>query len=97
MGRLRHWIKKLERAGKEGSFLIPQQDGITQVFSKRELAEGYLALCESVINGTKADHPLVAALNNSSDPAWRMAFADLLDDANFDDKPTPDLSVRHGD
>ncbi len=42
MGRIRTWIKRLERDSRDEEIVIPQQDGSVARFGTRDLEEGFL-------------------------------------------------------
>ena len=93
MGRMRAWLRRLERASSEEMIKIPQRDGSTAKFRQSDLWEAYLNTCERLGAGEAAPpiHPLSAAAANSSDATWRQsAFAEREDDGVTD--PVPDLS-----
>jgi len=61
---LRDRLRRLERAGREETIVIPQTDGTIKRFPQSVAAEAFLALCEG------REHPLLEAARSSSDAAW---------------------------
>jgi hypothetical protein len=73
--------------------VIPQRDGTVARFSAHEGMVACMNLMERLGAGKDAppEHPLIAAVRNSSDPKWQSSFWA----ANGPDewvKPVPDLS-----
>lgn len=96
MGRIRsirQTVEKLARSRTDAPFPIPQEDGSVAEFTKEQVAQGYIALYEGVIDGVPVDHPHIAALRTTSDPRLSECYSDLLDDVNFD-HPAEDLSAN---
>jgi hypothetical protein len=95
MGRLRHWIGRLERGVKGEVFVVALQDGHVAKFSRRDMVAAYLALYSRTIGDPDIpveEHPMIQAIYNSSNPRWRVVFSDLLDEPPS--KAAPDLSER---
>jgi hypothetical protein len=88
---LRDHIRRLERSAKGEMIAIPQQDGGIKRFPKREMAHAYLSTLERSLGRDVAEHPMLAAIRNGSDPKWRNAWADLLD-RDPDARSVEDLS-----
>ena len=73
-------------------FTIPLEGGGVAEFSRQDMVKAFLVAYESATLGTPAEHPLLEAARNSSDPQWRNYLSDLLDDpAN---EPAKDLSEQ---
>jgi hypothetical protein len=66
-------IRYLERVAKEKVISIPQLDGTVARFPPDASREAYLNLCNrhgAGISKAPPEHPLLAAVRNSSDPWW---------------------------
>ena len=94
MGRLRGWLRRLERQSEgAGVVSIPQVDGSVRRFPEYELREAYSNLMQRLGAGDDAEpeHPLVEAARNSSDPAWTSSVY-AVDDPDDWIAPVEDLS-----
>jgi hypothetical protein len=93
MGRLRGWLRRLERQSEGEIIRIPQKDGTVAKFPQDAYAEAFLNAIETMGGGEVAPplHPLLEAARNSSDPRWRDSY---FSDIDYDGAPTPieDLS-----
>jgi hypothetical protein len=91
--RLRGRIKRLERETREEFFEIAQKDGTVARFPKSQGIEAYVNWFERMGAGEDAppEHPMLAAVRNSSDPYWLNSFFNCGDPDEFI-KPIPDLS-----
>lgn len=90
---LRDKLRRLERASREETTDIPQQDGTVRRFPKSAYKEAFLNAVDRLGAGEDAPprHPLLEAAANSSDPRWRNgAFGD--DDHDGSTDPVEDLS-----
>ena len=76
MGRIRGWVKRLERDAREEMIEIPQKDGTVKRFPKSAAREAFLNLAARMGAGedAPAEHPLVAAARNSSEAEWSESF-----------------------
>jgi hypothetical protein len=94
MGRLRGWLRRLERESEGEMVSIPQQNGSVARFPQSAYKEAFLNVVDRM-GGGGADvpprHPLLEAARNSSDPRWRESF---FSDIDYDGtaNPVPDLS-----
>jgi hypothetical protein len=61
---LHNWLKRLERDAREEMIEIPQPDGTVARFPQTALPEAFMSMYEG------RDHPLLAAVRNSSELAW---------------------------
>ena len=81
---LRDRIRRLEHSASGPLVTIPQQDGTVEMFSERDLTEAFMSNVRRLKSGERsgageaterqAEHPLVVAAANSSDPKWRDSF-----------------------
>jgi hypothetical protein len=87
-------VKRLERETREEFFEIEQKDGTTARFPQSEGIEAYVNWFERMGAGEDAppEHPLIAAVRNSSDPEWQNSFWLACEDPDEWVKPIPDLS-----
>jgi hypothetical protein len=90
---LRGRLKRLERAARGEMIEIPQKDGTVARFPQSEVREAYANLMERLGAGEDAppEHPMLAAIRNSSDPEWQNS-AFLCEDPDAHTRPIPDLS-----
>jgi hypothetical protein len=90
---LRRWLQKLERAAEDGMISIPQIDGTVKRFPASASRDAYLNLFERMGAGEDAppEHPLLAAVRNSSDEWW-LNSAYLVEDPDAWTEPIGDLS-----
>ncbi len=70
MGRIRTWIKRLERDSRDEEIAIPQQDGSVARFGTRDLEEGFLHEANRLRTLHKGEdpgeaHPLTTAKRNA--------------------------------
>ncbi len=73
MGRLRSWVKKLERARREEEIIIPQLDGTVARFPETAEAEAFgheANRMQAIYRGEDpgSAHPLTAAKRNALYP-----------------------------
>ena len=90
---LRDKLKRLEREAEEEMLVIPQKDGTVKRFPASEGMVAYMNLMERLGAGEDAppEHPMIAAVRNSSNPEWTKTFWDAGDPDEWV-KPIPDLS-----
>ncbi len=90
---MRNRLRRLERASREETVDIPQQDGTVKRFPKRAYEEAFLNAVDRLGAGEDAPprHPLLEAAANSSDPRWRNSFFSDIDYEGSTD-PVEDLS-----
>jgi hypothetical protein len=87
-------IRRLERAAKEKMISIPQRgDSTVARFPPDASREAYLNVCNRHGAGAQAppEHPLLAAVRNSSD-AWWLQSAYHCEDPDEWVQPVEDLS-----
>jgi hypothetical protein len=91
MGRIRGWVKRLEREARGELVEIPQRDGAARRFPQSELAVAYINLMERLGAGEDAppEHPVLVAARNSSDPYWSESL--YAEDPHEWTKPVPEL------
>jgi hypothetical protein len=93
MGRLRGWLRRLERESEGEMVSIPQQNGSVARFPQTAYKEAFLNAADRIGGGADVPprHPLLEAARNSSDPRWRESF---FSDIDYDGatNPVPDLS-----
>jgi hypothetical protein len=89
---LRGWVKRLEHAAREEMIEIPQRDGTVARFPRSAGMDAYMNLFDRLGAGEDAppEHPLIAAVRNSSDPKWSESFFAVNDEGWTD--PVEDLS-----
>jgi hypothetical protein len=85
-------LRKLEQVAEEQIIAIPQQDGMVRPFPQSAGMDAYMNLMDRLGAGedAPAEHPLIEAARNSSDPAWSESFYAMNDDDWTD--PIEDLS-----
>jgi hypothetical protein len=90
---IRGRLRKLESAAQEEMIVIPQRDGTVARFPAEEGMEAYMNLMDRLGAGEDAppEHPLIAAVRNSTDPEWSQSFYAVNDPDEWI-KPVPDLS-----
>ena len=83
---LRDRIRRLEHSASGPLVTIPRAkpDGTVERFSERDLTEAFMSNVRRLKSGERsgageaterqAEHPLVVAAANSSDPKWRDSF-----------------------
>ena len=81
MGRIRGWLRSLERRSEQEMVAIPQMDGSVKRFPQSALKEAFMNCMERLGAGDDAPplHPLVEAAANSSDPRWRESYFGDID------------------
>ena len=91
---LRDKLRRLEREAEEEMFVIPQKDGTVARFPKSEGIEAFMNWFDRLGAGEDAppEHPMIAAVRNSSDPEWQNSFWLACEDPDEHTKPIPDLS-----
>jgi hypothetical protein len=91
---LRGRVKRLERETRQEFFEIAQKDGTVARFPKSEGIEAFRNWFERLGAGDDAppEHPMIAAVRNSSDPYWQNSFWLACEDPDEHTKPIPDLS-----
>lgn len=90
---LRGWIKRLEREAREEFIEIRQRDGTVKRFPASEGIEAYVNWFDRFGAGEDAspEHPMLAAIRNTSDPEWQKTFF-YVNDPDAHTKPIEDLS-----
>ena len=90
---LRGWIKRLEREAEEEMIAIPQRDATVKRFPASEGIDAFMNLMDRLGAGDNAppEHPMIAAVRNSSEPKWQNSFWAANDPDEWV-KPAPDLS-----
>jgi hypothetical protein len=94
MGRIRGWVKRLERASREEMIEIPQRDGTTARFPASEGMSAFMNFIGrlQVHEGEEIppEHPLITAARNSPDPTWsRSFFATTVPEEPIEDLSEP--------
>jgi hypothetical protein len=76
MGRLRGWLRRLERQSEGEVITIPQQDGTVAKFPQSAARDAMANSFDRLGAGDDAppEHPLIEAARNSSDPKWTGSF-----------------------
>ena len=77
MGRLRGWLRRLERASEEELISISQKDGSIKRFAPSALGEAFLVSANYLRGGDAQRHPLNIAAQNAADAQWRDTFYNL--------------------
>jgi hypothetical protein len=90
---IRDRLRKLESAAQEEMIVIPQRDGTVARFPAEEGMEAYMNLMDRLGAGEDAppEHPLIAAVRNSTDPEWSQSFYAVNDPEEWV-QPVEDLS-----
>lgn len=73
---LRDKLKRLEREARGEYIEIPQTDGTTARFPESASREAFVNMMDRLGAGEDAppEHPMLAAVRNSSDPEWTGSF-----------------------
>lgn len=80
MGRLRHYLKNLERQTRGEEIRIPQQDGSTARFPTSALEEAFLRNMDRLRGEDVPPHPLSIAIQNAaSREQWHDTFYDYTE------------------
>ena len=90
---IRNKLKKLERQAEGETISIPQRDGTVRRFPAGTDKEAFTNLMDRLGAGKDAppEHPMLAAVRNSSDPDWRGTFY-FVEDPDEVTSPVEDLS-----
>jgi hypothetical protein len=90
---LREKLKRLEEAAEEETIVVPQRDGTVRRFPASACEEAFVNLMDRLGAGEDAppEHPMLAAVRNSSDPGWIASFY-FVGDPDEMTKPVEDLS-----
>jgi hypothetical protein len=90
---IRNKLKKLERQAEGETISIPQRDGTVRRFPAGTDKEAFTNLMDRLGAGEDAppEHPMLAAVRNSSDPDWRGTFY-FVEDPEEVTRPVEDLS-----
>jgi hypothetical protein len=90
---LRGRLKRLERAARGEMIEIPQKDGTVARFPQSSAVEAFTNWFDRLGAGEEAppEHPMLAAVRNSSDPYWQNSVY-AVNDPDEHTKPIPDLS-----
>jgi hypothetical protein len=93
VGRLWGRLKRLEDEAEAEMLVIPQRDGTVARFPQPEGMEAFMNLMDRLGAGDDAppEHPMIAAVRNSSEPKWQNSFWAANDPEEWV-KPVPDLS-----
>ncbi len=79
MGRLRHYLKRLERATRGKEIRIAQQDGSVARFSQEDLKDAFLRNCDRLRGEDVPPHPLSLAIQNAVQrEQWHDSFYDYV-------------------
>jgi hypothetical protein len=90
---LRGRLRRLEREAEHEMIIIPQKDGTVKRFPASEGMVAYMNWMDRLGAGEDAppEHPLIAAVGNSSESKWQNSFWAANDPDEWV-KPIPDLS-----
>jgi hypothetical protein len=92
MGRIRGWLKRLERAAGEDAVLIHQRDGSVRAFDKLDvLAALYLARLDSAVGREPRTSEVLDALANATPESRAAVYAlDAGPHPHYDDLEDPE-------
>lgn len=80
MGRLRHYLKSLERQTRGKEIRIVQTDGTIARFSQEDLKDAFLRNCDRLRGEDVPPHPLSIAIQNAAKrEQWHDSFFDMVD------------------
>jgi hypothetical protein len=90
---IRDRLKRLEREAEGEMLMIPQRDGPPARFPASAAEDAFINLIDRLGAGEDAppEHPMLAAVRNSSDPGWTSSFF-YVQDPDEMTKPVEDLS-----
>jgi hypothetical protein len=90
---LRSWLKRLERDAREEMIEILQQDGTVKRFPQSAGMDAFINFMDRMGAGEEAppEHPMLAAVRNSSDPKWTNSIY-AVEDPEAHVRPIEDLS-----
>jgi hypothetical protein len=90
---IRDRLRRLEAEAEGDMIVIPQRDGTVARFPQSEGMEAFMNLTDRLGAGDDAppEHPMIAAVRNSSEPKWQDSFWAANDPDEWV-KPVPDLS-----
>jgi hypothetical protein len=90
---LKEQLERLKRAARGEEIRIPQRDGTVARFPESAASAAYLNWLERMGAGEGAppEHPMLAAVRNSTDPEWQQS-AYMVEDPDEHTRPIPDLS-----
>ena len=90
---IRGRLRKVESAAEEKMIVIPQRDGTVRRFPAEEGMKAYMNLMNRLGAGEDAppEHPLIAAVRNSTEPKWAASFYAVNDPEELT-RPVEDLS-----
>jgi hypothetical protein len=73
---IRNRLRHLEAEAEGGMIAIPQRDGTVRRFPSGTDKEAFVNLMDRLGAGEDAppEHPMLAAVRNSSDPEWIASF-----------------------
>jgi hypothetical protein len=93
MGDLKGRLRKLQEELTGKMITIPQRDGTVRRFPAGTDKEAFTNLMDRLGAGEDAppEHPMLAAVRNSSDPGWRGTFY-FMEDPDEVTRPVEDLS-----
>ncbi len=89
---LRDRLRRLELEAEGVMIVIAQKDGTVARFPLSDAEEAFINCMERLCAGEDAppEHPLIAAVRNSSDPKWSKGIYAVHPEDWI--KPVPDLS-----
>ncbi len=70
MGRLRGWVRRLERKGEGEMVVIPRPSRGVARFLKVDLADANIVALDRTLGRSDRDYPLCQAARRSPDPKW---------------------------
>jgi len=73
---VRSWIRRLEHSAREETIEIPQEDGTVKRFPQSAAKDALVNLVDRMGAGEDAppEHPMIAAVRNSSEPQGAQSF-----------------------
>jgi hypothetical protein len=89
----RKTLKRLESLARGELIEIPQHGGGTKRFTQQDMEDAFVNMVERAGAGEDAppEHPVLAAVRNSSDPDWLNGFYHV-EDPEAHTEPVRDLS-----
>jgi hypothetical protein len=92
---LKEQLERLKRAARGEEIRIPQRDGTVARFPESAAADAYQNWLERMGAGedAPAEHPMLAAVRNSTGPEWRSS-AYMVEDPDEHVRPVEDLSEQ---
>jgi hypothetical protein len=71
VGRIRGWLRRLERESRDEMIAIPLEDGTVARFKPSDLRDAFEVSCAQLCGEDVEPHPLSVAASRSPDPTWR--------------------------